>query len=63
MFIAKELASSLNILSYMFVMIATRERMIDYIVYYESSLRDEIKIYSLMLIVNIIVLSETFIYS
>ena len=63
MFIAKELASSLNILSYTFVMIATRERMIDYIVYYESSLRDEIKIYLLMLIVNIIVLSETFIYS
>ena len=63
MFIAKELASSLNISSYMFVMIAMKERMIDYIVYYESSLRDEIKIYLLMLIVNIIVLSETFIYS
>ena len=63
MFIAKGLASSLNISSYMFVMIAMKERMIDYIVYYESSLRDEIKIYLLMLIVNIIVLSETFIYS
>ena len=29
MFIAKELASSLNISSYMFVMIAMKERMID----------------------------------
>jgi len=34
-----------------------------YIVYYEVLLRDEIKIYLLMMIVNIIVLSETFIYS
>ena len=63
MFIAKGLSSSLNISSYMFVMIAVKERMIDYIIYYESSLRDEIKIYLLMLIVNIIALSESFIYS
>jgi hypothetical protein len=47
----------------MFVMIAMKERMIDYIVYYESSLRDQLKMYLLMFITNILVRSESFIYS
>ena len=48
MFIAKELASSLNISSYMFVMIAMKERMIDdrYITEtYDGGIRITIKVY------------------